>query len=91
MYLILLSLNQTVMKKLYALIYLNRCFKFNWFISLVLFLFALSAQGQSLVNTFTYGNGNLGQIPLYRCEGNLQLNMTYNVQSPDAIVFVFPQ
>ncbi len=78
------------MGKLYSFIHLNRSFKFNWLINIVLVLFALSSQSQTLTNTFTYGNGNLGQVPIYICEGDLHLNISYSVQNSDAIVLYFP-
>ena len=78
------------MRELYSIIYLTKFLKLNLVVCFVLCLFTMSARSQSLVNTFSYGIENLGQIPIFPCEGNLRLNIAYNIQTNDTIVLYFP-
>ena len=65
--------------------------KLGILLNFILLLFSNVTKSQSLVNTFTYGDGSPGQVPLYSCESPLQLSIAYsNVQASDSIIIYFP-
>lgn len=79
------------MENLYNSNYSSLISKLKLYFSTAFILFSLIGKSQSLFNTFTYGDPTLGQIPIFACESQLNLNLQYNnVQNPDSIVLIFP-
>jgi hypothetical protein len=64
--------------------------KFSLILTFLLLFFSFLIQSQTLVNSFTTGNGITGQVPLYPCESQLNLNISYSVQNTNSIVLYFP-
>lgn len=79
------------MENLYNSNYSLLISKLKLYFATAFILFSLIGKSQSLFNTFTYGDPTLGQIPIFACESQLNLNLQFNnVQNPDSIVLFFP-